>query len=80
MEEHKILAKLTEYEVEQMRMIANKESALTEIIDKLVDKQAEIRKQKDQWFDKVFEAHGIEKGTKVHCNLDDGVIREGWVK
>jgi len=72
----KVVAKLTKEEVERSYYFLRKENQLSELASRLLDKRAELERERMEFWDGLIDKYGLEKGINYSISHVLGVIYE----
>ena len=72
----KVVAKLTKEEVERSYYFLRKENQLSELASRLLDKRAELERERMEFWGGLIEKYGLEKGINYSISHVLGVIYE----
>jgi len=74
--DEKVVAKLTKEEVERSYYFLRKEDQLSEQASRLLDKRAELERERMEFWNELIEKYGLEKGINYSISHVLGVIYE----
>ena len=72
----KVVAKLTKEEVERSYYFLRKENQLSEQASRLLDKRAELERERMEFWNELIEKYGLKKGVNYSISHVLGVIYE----
>jgi len=72
----KVVAHLTEEEVERSYYFLRKENELERMASRLLDKRAELERERMEFWNELIEKYGLKKGVNYSISHVLGVIYE----
>jgi len=72
----KVVAKLTEEEVERSYYFLRKKNQLSELASRLLDRRAKLERERMEFWNELIEKYGLKKGVNYSISHVLGVIRE----
>lgn len=74
--EGKVIGKVTEEELDQLKDFLNRDIAIYKMIEKLVAQQKQLEVDQEQWFNAIRKQYGIKKDIKITVLHKTGNIIE----